>query len=266
MTPPGGDHSTWLETSVSLHKLKISPKDVLCESYLDVDLQFTEKDFQESEVLLLQMQCGDSILESTMMKPKSAVQISQKDKEKLAQSFEQRILTFERQMSDDKKRSEEIFEEDTENLHGELEKDLKKFEGQPKLFELLLKYKEVFGPLPPPGEGCPLAIMDLELKDEFKHKTLRQKCWPMPKEDCLEIEKQVNELVEAGLVEPFPIGKFPQHCSPTFLVDKKESKTRRMVGQYAKLNKHTKPHAGFLPNMEEMVENLAKSRFKYKLD
>ena len=109
-------------------------------------------------------------------------------------------------------------------------------------------------------------MMDLELKEEFKGQTLRQKCWPMPLEDCAEIEKQVQELVDAGLIEPFSVGEFPKHCSPTFLVDKKESKTRRMVGQYAKLNQRTKPHAGFLPNMEEMVENLAKCRFKSKMD
>ena len=39
-----------------------------------------------------------------------------------------------------------------------------------------------------------------------------------------------------------------------------------MVEQYAKLNQRTKPHAGSLPNMEEMVENLAKCRFKSKMD
>ena len=108
--------------------------------------------------------------------------------------------------------------------------------------------------------------MDIELKEEFKGKTLRQKCWPMPQEDSQEIEKQVQELIEAKLVEPFPVGTFPQHCSPTFLVDKKESKTKRMVGQYVKLNSMTKPHAGFLPNMEEMIENMAKCKFKSKLD
>ena len=108
--------------------------------------------------------------------------------------------------------------------------------------------------------------MDLELKDEYKGHTLRQKCWPMPQQDCKEIEKQVEELVNAGLVKPFPVGEFPKHCSPTFLVDKKESKTRRMVGQYVKLIKMTRPHAGFLPNMEEIVENMAKCRYKSKLD
>ena len=51
-----------------------------------------------------------------------------------------------------------------------------------------------------------------------------------------------------------------------FLVEKKDAKVRRMVGQYSKLNKRTKPHAAYLPNMEEMVENLAKNKFKSKLD
>ena len=43
----------------------------------------------------------------------------------------------------------------------------------------------------------------------------------MPDEDAKEIEKQVQELVDAGLVEPFPKGKVPTHCTPTFLVAKK---------------------------------------------
>ena len=108
--------------------------------------------------------------------------------------------------------------------------------------------------------------MHLELKEEWKTAPLRGKCWPMPQNDAQEIEKQVDELIKAGLVEPFPVGTFPKFCTPTFLVDKKESKTRRMVGQYAKLNQRTTPHAGFLPNMEEMIENLASKRFKSKLD
>ena len=155
-------------------------------------------------------------------------------------------------------KQDQLFEElseksqSTENLQGEFDKELQHFDGA--LRELLIKYKDVFGPLSPPGRGCKLAIMDLELKEEFKGRTLRQKCWPMSKEDADEIEKQVNELVEAGMVEPFPVGSFPQHCSPTFLVDKKESKTKRMVGQYAKLNKKCKSNAAFLPNMEHLVE------------
>ena len=54
-----------------------------------------------------------------------------------------------------KKKEEELFEHmdgfggDTENLHGEFEKDIARFEGQPKLKAFLVKYKDVFGPLPP---------------------------------------------------------------------------------------------------------------------
>ena len=88
----------------------------------------------------------------------------------------------------------------------------------------------------------------------------------MPPQDCAEIEAQVDELVQAGLLEPFPPGEFPKYCTPTFLVDKKDSTTRRMVGQYSKLNKRCKPHAGWLPNMEMLVEQLARTKFKSKLD
>ena len=204
--------------------------------------------------------------------PSSNFTMSKEDKSEIASLVHQRILHLERQMASEKS---ELFEDgaphdekvqDTENLHGEFEKDIKKFDDQPKLQNLLRKYQDVFGPLPPPGSGCKLVEMDIEIKEEHTGKTLRQKCWPMPKEDAEEIEKQVQELVEAKLVESFPPGTFPKHCSPTFLVDKKESKTRRMVGQYMKLNKMTKPHAGFLPNMEEMIENMASKRFKSKLD
>ena len=39
-----------------------------------------------------------------------------------------------------------------------------------------------------------------------------------------------------------------------------------MVIQYRKLNSRTKPHAEYLPNMDELVESLAKCKFKSKLD
>ena len=42
---------------------------------------------------------------------------------------------------------DELFVPDeTENLKGEFEKDVEKFREQPKLYELLWKYKEIFGP------------------------------------------------------------------------------------------------------------------------
>ena len=108
--------------------------------------------------------------------------------------------------------------------------------------------------------------MDIQLKDEWVGKPLRQRCWPMAQNEAQEIEMQTNELLRAGLIEAFPLGEIPLFCSPTFLVDKKESKTKRMVIQFRKLNSRTKSHAAYLPNMEILVESLAKCRYKSKLD
>jgi hypothetical protein len=86
------------------------------------------------------------------------------------------------------------------------------------------------------------------------------------KETKPKYKKQVMEIVESGLMEAYPKGKIPTHCSPTFLVEKKESRSKRMVGQYKKVNEVTKSHSGFLPSMEGMVEALASCRWKSKLD
>ena len=156
--------------------------------------------------------------------------------------------------------------EETDNLHGECKEYLEKFQGKPRLVDLLRKYQESFGALPTPSSGCPLVQMDIELKEEWVGKPLRQKCWPMPLADQQELELQAEELLKAGLAEAFPLGQIPHFCSPTFLVDKRDSKTRRMVIQFRKLNSRTKPHAAYLPNMEQLVESLAKCRYKSKLD
>ena len=129
----------------------------------------------------------------------------------------------------------------TANLAREFEVEVEKFCGNVPLYDLLHKYKEVFGPLPPPQDACPLVQMDLILKQEWEGKDLRQKCWPMPKVDQEELELQGEELVKAGLAEAYAPGKFPEVCSPTFPVDKKESKTHRMVSQSKKLNARCKP-------------------------
>ena len=88
----------------------------------------------------------------------------------------------------------------------------------------------------------------------------------MSKADCEEIDKQVGELLDAGLVREIPHGQYPKYCSATFLVEKKESRSKRMVGNYVQLNKRTKPHASFLPNMEVLIEDLSRCKYKTKMD
>ena len=174
----------------------------------------------------------------------------------------QKVLDIETQMKAQEKTETLFLPQETENLHGELEKDLQKFRTNPRLFELLCKYKEISGPLPPPSAGCPLVLMDIELKEEWEVGPLRQRCWPMPIQEQQEINLQAEELLKAGLAEIVPPGEIPHVCSPTFLVDKKDSKTKRMVIQYLKLNARTKSHAGYLHNMDELVESLAKCTFR----
>ena len=187
--------------------------------------------------------------------------MNRKQIEEISKLLHQRIEQIERDMV--AKRANPF---ESSNIQGDFASELEKVKAPPEIKKLIVKYQDVFGPLPPPGKGCTLVEMDLELKDEWKDAPLRSKCWPMAAQDAAEIESQVEELIQAGLVEPFPHGSFPKYCSPTFLVAKKESKTRRMVGQYIKLNRRCKPHVAYLPNMEALVEGMASKKFKTKLD
>ena len=87
----------------------------------------------------------------------------------------------------------------------------------------------------------------------------------MSDEDARKIEKQVEELLRAKLVEEYKGQEYPRFCSPTFLVPKVPN-TKRMVGDYRKLNQRTLPHAGFLPDLEATVERIAATRIKTKMD
>ena len=106
--------------------------------------------------------------------------------------------------------------EETENLHGEVEKDLERFKGNPRLFQLLSKFKDIFGPLPPPSAGCTLVQMDVQLREEWVGKPLRQKCWPMPLPDQQKIEQQAGEFLRVGLIEVSPRGNTPVLLSNVF--------------------------------------------------
>jgi len=100
--------------------------------------------------------------------------------------------------------------------------------------------------------------MHIELREEWKNTPLRVECWAVPEDDVLGIDRPVQELIVSGLVEAYPPGTYPKHCTPTFLVDNKESKIRRMVGNYVKLKQRCKPHIAYLPFLELMVENLVR--------
>ena len=139
-------------------------------------------------------------------------------------------------------------------------------EHDPRVAEVLARYEEAFGPLPPPGSSKNLVRMDLELKPEYQDQRITSRGYPCSKEDQNEIMRQVLELVEAGMCEAYKDTEIPEHCSPCFLVAKRGSTAKRLVVDYRKLNKMIKLHAGSLPVMENTIENAASCKFKSKMD
>ena len=102
------------------------------------------------------------------------------------------------------------------NLHAE-EDFLQKLESlnlDPRLKKPLITYEEVFGALPPPLSCKKLVQMDLKLKPEFEKTRVRRRPYPAPQEQVEEIERQIQECIDAGLVEEYKQGDYPHHCSP----------------------------------------------------
>ena len=92
------------------------------------------------------------------------------------------------------------------NLHAE-EDFLQKIESlklEPRLKKLLLTYEEVFGALSPPLSCKKLVQVDLKLKPEFEKTRVRRCHYPAPQEQVEEIERQIQEYIDAGLLTAVP--------------------------------------------------------------
>ena len=127
-------------------------------------------------------------------------------------------------------------------------------------------YLEVFGELPPPASCDKLVQMDLKLKPEFVGHKIRRRPYPAPKEQADEIERRIQECIDAGLVLEYKDGDYPQHCSPCFLVAIPGSTAKRLVVDYGELNKKTLNHSRSIPIIESTLEKIASCRYKTKMD
>ena len=114
----------------------------------------------------------------------------------------------------------------------------------PRLSKLIQKYQEVFGASPPPLSCKKPVQMDLELKPEFEGSVVRRRPYPTPQDQIHKIERQIQECMDAGLVEEYKHGDYPRHCSPCFLVAKPGSTAMRLVVDYGEVNKKTQNHSG----------------------
>ena len=90
----------------------------------------------------------------------------------------------------------------------------------PRLSKLFQKFHEVFGALLPPLSCKKLVQMNLKLKPEFEGSVVRQHAYPVPQNQIDEIEREIQECVDAGLVEEYKHGDYPRHYGPCFLVAK----------------------------------------------
>ena len=124
----------------------------------------------------------------------------------------------------------------------------------------------MFGALPPPLSCKKLVQMDLKLKPEFQKRRVRRRPYPAPQEQVEEIEGQIQECIDAGLVEEYKHGDYPQHCSPCILVAKPGSTALRPVVDCGEVNKKTQNHSGSILNMENTLERIANCRYKTKMD
>ena len=79
----------------------------------------------------------------------------------------------------------------------------------PRVQKLIRSYLEVFGELSPPASCDNVVQMDLKLKPQFVGHKIRRRPYPAPKEQADEIERQIEECIDAGLVLEYKDGDYP---------------------------------------------------------
>ena len=95
---------------------------------------------------------------------------------------------------------------------------------------------------------------------------MRRPSYPAPHEKVEEMERQIQECIDAGLVEEYKQGDYPHHCSPCFLVAKPGWTALRLVVDYGEVNKKTQNHSGNFPTWKTPWGRIAKCRYKTKMD
>ena len=102
----------------------------------------------------------------------------------------------------------------------------------PRVQKIIRTYLEVFGQLSPTASCDKLVQIDLKLKPEFVGHKIRRRPYPAPKEQAGEIERQIQECIDAGLVPEYKDGDCPLQRSPCLLVAKPGSTAKRLVVDY----------------------------------
>ncbi|KAL7723479.1 hypothetical protein ACLKA6_018238 [Drosophila palustris] len=135
---------------------------------------------------------------------------------------------------------------EAEEWPGDLEPELKEFlEAELALFEGLQGVSHI-------------AEHRIRLRDD---KPLKQRYYPKNPAMQKVIDEQVNELIQAGAIEP----SRSLHSAPIVLVRKKTGDWRMCIG-YRQLNAHSIPDAYPVPRINHILERLRHARFISNLD
>ena len=97
------------------------------------------------------------------------------------------------------------------NLHSDEDMEDKIKLLDPRVQKLIRAYLEVFGELPLRASCDKLVQMDLKLKPEFVGQKIRRRPYPVPNKQADEIERQIQECINAGLVLEYKNEDYPQH-------------------------------------------------------
>ncbi|GIY15098.1 retrovirus-related Pol polyprotein from transposon 17.6 [Caerostris extrusa] len=124
------------------------------------------------------------------------------------------------------------------------------------VISLLNKYNSVFAQeLSDLGE-CSIIQHEIHLTDNIP---TRQKPYRVPYNLKAEMKKQINILLDAGIIQP----STSSYAAPVLLA-KKSDGSFRLVADLRKLNSKTIPDNFPLPNLNEMIDMLSDPNFSQR--
>ena len=132
-----------------------------------------------------------------------------------------------------------------------------------RLRTIIKKYQQIFRALPHPCLATNGSTWSSNSKYivEFEGSVVRRRPYPTSKDQMDDMERKIQECIDAGLVEESKHGDYSSHCSAGFVVATGGSTAMLLAVDNGEVNKKTPNHSGSILNMENTVHRLAKCRF-----
>ncbi|GBN46086.1 Retrovirus-related Pol polyprotein from transposon 17.6 [Araneus ventricosus] len=131
-------------------------------------------------------------------------------------------------------------------------------EQKSKVINLLNKYDSVFAQDISELGQCGIVQHEIHLTDPLP---TRQKPYRVPYQLKAEMKRQINTLLDAGIIQP----SISAYAAPVLLV-KKSDDSYRLVADLRKLHSKTIPDKFPLPNLNEMIDMLTGAKYFTTMD